>query len=157
MNREADMSANNFIAGWRWILVLILAIGVGLAAKGHSVSSATEPAITQDAFNLSQRINSLEQRLVMIESSVRRIEQQQMSMSRQPMPTQTGRDPEVDRLRSQFELFNLRLRELECGLAHLDERTLSATMKEARRRAGTEAQDACRLNPETPIKLSIRQ
>jgi hypothetical protein len=46
-----------------------------------------------------------------------------------------------------------RLRELECGLVHLDERTLPASAK-ARQ---TEPRDPCRLNPETPVRLSTRQ
>ncbi len=151
--------ANKLVARWRWLFILIIGLGIGLAVTGYRVSSAggPEPTATQDLINLNQRVSSLEQRLVMIESSVRRLEQQQMSMPRSSAPIQTPRDPEVDRLRSQVETLTLRVRELECGVAHLDERTLSATMKEARRRAGGETQDPCRLNAETPIKLSIRQ
>src|ERR1044072_7426734 len=111
------MRANKFTTGWRSIFILAIVIGIALAAKGYHVNSATtsEPMAAQDLINLSQRINSLEQRLVMIESSVRRVEQQQMSTSRAPTPMPQGRDPEVDRLRSQVETLTLRIRELECG------------------------------------------
>jgi hypothetical protein len=153
------MMTNKFIAGWRWSLILVICVGIGLAAKGYGVHSANTPVSPagQDLINLSQRLSSLEQRLVMIESSVRRLEQQQMAAPRPTMPTQPGRDPEVERLRSQVETLTLRIRELECGIVHLDERTLSSTMKEARRRAGGATNDACRLNADAPVTLSMRQ
>jgi hypothetical protein len=38
-----------------------------------------------------------------------------------------------------------------------DERTLSAGAKEARKRINAQANDPCRLNPETPVQLSTRR
>jgi hypothetical protein len=153
------MMKNKFNAGWRWVFILIVGAGIGLAAKGYSVHSANTPVppVAQDLMNLNQRVNSLEQRLVMIESSVRRVEQQQMAGSRATMPAAPARDPEVERLRSQVETLTLRIRELECGIVKLDERTLSATMKEARRRVGGETKDPCRLDANAPVTLSMRQ
>jgi hypothetical protein len=52
---------------------------------------------------------------------------------------------------------NSRIRELECAIGHLDERTLSAAAKESRKRTGGPSSDPCRLNPETPVPLSPRR
>lgn len=153
------MMTNKIMARWRWVFMIVIGIGIGLAAKGYRANSAntSEPLPAQDIIGLSQRVSSLEQRLVMIESSVRRLEQQQMALPRPQPSIQPTRDPEVERLRSQVETLTIRIRELECGIVHLDERTLSASMKEARRRAGGETQDPCRLNADAPVKLSMRQ
>ena len=47
-----------------------------------------------------------------------------------------------------------RLAQHECALAKLDERTLSAAMRAARRKSGPDANDPCRLNSDTPVQLS---
>lgn len=139
-----------------WVFLMILCAGIGLATSSESASTA-EPATTatQDVMRLEQRITSLEQKIYPLESTIRRLEQQTSSISR-PTPTPTLRDPELDRLRSDIEVLKARLRELECGLVHVDERTLSPAMKEARRRLATQGGDPCRANPETPVQLSTR-
>ncbi|MGA9769819.1 MAG: hypothetical protein WBV94_12315 [Blastocatellia bacterium] len=134
-----------------WLLVFCAVVVTGVEAyRGKNLS---EPV--QDVTGLDRRISSLEQRLYSIESSISRL-QLQASSSMNSSPSQTGRDPEVDRLRGEVELLNARVRELECGVAHLDERTLSAAAKEARSRAGAQSKDPCRLNPETTVRLSSR-
>lgn len=151
---------NKLIAKWRWILIVVIVTGIGLAAMSFSVKSATpiEPTGMQDIINLNQRVNSLEQRLFTIESSIRRLEQQQQTaVPSASTPTQPARDPEVERLRSQVETLTIRIRELECGLVQVDERTLSASTKEARKHTGADVKDPCRLNAESPVKLSMRQ
>ena len=134
-----------------WILVFCAVVATGVEAYRGKKSS--EPA--QDVIGLDRRISSLEQRLYSIESNINRLQQQAIGSMRSA-PSQTGRDPEVDRLRSEVELLNARVRELECGVVHLDERTLSAAAKEARGRAGAQSKDPCWLNPETPVRLSSR-
>src|SRR5262245_7766916 len=104
---------------------------------------------------LDHRINSLEQRLNLLDSTVRTLQQQAYSQS--STTAQPGRDPEVSLLRSEVELLKGRLRELECGIAHLDERTLSSSAKAARKSAGQQSADPCRLNPETPVEFSPRR
>ena len=125
---------------------LILCAVLGTGVEGHRE--------TQDTIYLDRRISMLETRLNTIESSVRALEQQAM-MSRSSS-SQTARDPEITLLRSEVEILLARIRELDCGLARLDERTLSASAKEARKRTQP-AQDPCRLNPEMPLQLSPRR
>jgi hypothetical protein len=132
-------------------LAIPIAALILCAILGTGVEGSRE---TQDAVYLDRRISMLETRLNTIESSVRTLEQQAM-MSRSTAG-QPARDPEITLLRSELEILMARMRELDCGLAHIDERTLSASAKEAKRRT-QQAQDPCRLNPETPIQLSPRR
>lgn len=111
---------------------------------------------TQDAVYLDRRISMLETRLSSIESSLRNVQQQAMASERSTA-TQPARDPEVMLLRSEVEILNSRLRELECALVRLDERTLSPSAREARKRTAAQPSDPCRVNPEMPIQLSPRR
>jgi chromosome segregation ATPase len=121
--------------------------------RGPSIGEATASA--QDAAYLDRRISMLETRLNSIESNMRSLQQQAMTSERStPQP---ARDPEVMLLRSEVEILNSRLRELECVLVRLDERTLSPSAREARRRTASQSTDPCRVNPDTPIQLSPRR
>lgn len=143
---------------WRAVLFVVAGVAVVLTMRGGSVNSSTSPstpAVPQDVMSLDRRITTLEQKLYPLESSLRRLEQQTLTLGRST-PTQPLRDPELDRLRGEVELLRARVRELECALLRVDERTLSAAMKEARRRAGAQV-DACRQNADAPVQLSIRQ
>jgi hypothetical protein len=103
---------------------------------------------------LDRRISSLEQRFYTLESNINQLRQQAM-VSRPPVVTPSGRDPELERLRSEIQLLQERLREVECAAAKLDERTLSPAARSARR-AGGQNDDPCRLRAETPVQLSGR-
>jgi predicted nucleic acid-binding Zn-ribbon protein len=142
------------------LCVLILSAVVGTSAVNYrgpsirtSIGAATASA--QDAFYLDRRISMLETRLRSVESSMRSLQQQAMRSERPT--TQPARDPEVTLLRSEVEILNSRLRELECALVRLDERTLSPSAKEAQRRTALQSSDPCRVNPDTPIQLSPRR
>ena len=104
------------------VSALILCAALGTGVEGHRE--------TQDAIYLDRRISMLETRLNTIESSVRTLEQQALMSRSSAAPT--ARDPEVTLLRSEVEILMARIRELDCGLARVDERTLSASAKEAR-------------------------
>jgi len=138
-----------------WILAFLAVVATAVEAYKSKPSSQPPVIGAQDAVSLDRRIGSLEQRFYTIESSISRLEQQAM-MAGRSTSSQTAHDPEIDRLRSEVELLNARVRELECGVAHLDERTLSAAAKEARKRAGAQSKDPCRLDAETPVRLSAR-
>jgi hypothetical protein len=129
-------------------------IGAGTDDPGRTIEVPAEN--TQDAVYLDRRISMLETRLSSIESSLRNVQQQAMASARSTA-TQPARDPEVMLLRSEVEILNSRLRELECALVRLDERTLSPAAREARKRTATQISDPCRVNPETPIQLSPRR
>ena len=105
---------------------------------------------------LERRINQLEQRFYTIETSITRLEQQ-ASLSSRPSITQPSvSSTDVTLLRSEIEALQRRLSEIECGLAKLDERTLAPAARDARKRSGVNSTDPCRLNPETPLRLSTR-
>ena len=108
-------------------IVLCAVIGMQVAAyRNPSSASGIEP---QDASYLDRRISLLENRLGSLESSVRMLGQQ--ATSQRSAPAQPTRDPEVALLRSEVEILNARLRELECGVVHLDER-VDAVARSAR-------------------------
>src|SRR6185295_5429719 len=102
-------------------LSLIVFLGAGVVVKSFAPSSA------QDSAFLDRRISLLEQRLNMLDSTVSRLQQQSMSSA---SPAQHPRDPETTLLRSEVEILKSRLKEIECGLTRLDERTLSAAARE---------------------------
>ncbi|MFY9607359.1 MAG: hypothetical protein WAU45_01930 [Blastocatellia bacterium] len=137
------------------VLFLVLCGVIAMQVAGNRQSTSASGIEPQDAAYLDRRISLLENRLGSIESSLRMLGQQ--AMSQRSAPTQPTRDPEVALLRSEVAILNARVRELECGLVHLDERTLSATAKEARKRMNASANDPCRLNPETSVQLSTRR
>ena len=147
---------------WHWALVIVVCVALGVAAKS---STDPTPTMAQDTVVLDRRLNMLEQRFYSMESRMSRLEQQMSMLQRvvpaptpTPTPNQTQpmRDPVTDLLRNEVELMKVRVGELECGILRLDERTLSAATKEARRRAGAQPKDPCRLNVEAPVKLSVR-
>ena len=144
---------------WHWVLVIVVCGVIGAAANGYTANSSTGPApvAPQDIGYLDRRISMLEQRFYSIESRMSRLEQQMSMVQRvTPTPAQPTRDPEVELLRSESELLKARVRELECGILRLDERTLSESAREARRRAGAQPKDPCRVGTEAPVKLSVR-
>ena len=134
------------------VLVFCGVIGMQLSGWKPSAASDIEP---QDASYLDRRIGQLESRLGLIESSLRTLEQQAISQ-RSSSSIQPARDPDTALVRSEVAILSARLREVECGLLHLDERTLSASAKEARKRMSSQ-NDPCRLNPETALELSTRR
>ncbi|HWO01695.1 MAG TPA: hypothetical protein VNS63_20730 [Blastocatellia bacterium] len=142
------------------ILIKVLLVAVFCGVIGMQVSRYRQPASAsgiepQDVSYLDRRISMLENRLNSIESSLRTLEQQ--AMSQRSGASLPARDPETAIFRSELDILNARVRQLDCGLAQLDERTLSANAKEIRKRTNAQANDPCRLNPETPLQLSPRR
>lgn len=136
----------------RVLLVCFLVLGLLTVFRFSSAARTDfDPTPQQDVIRLETRINQLEQRLYSIDSNLRNLEQQ----SRLAGSAGRGVSPEdVARLRFDIQALQQRLAEHECALGKLDERTLSATMRTARRRSGPGANDPCRLNVETPLQLS---
>jgi predicted RNase H-like nuclease (RuvC/YqgF family) len=134
-------------------VVCLLAASIAVAHRGNTPPGAEAPA-AQDVMNLDRRISTLEQRLYSLESSINQLRQQ--AAAQRPSPSVSGiRDPEVDRLRSEILLLEQRIREVECGVVKLDERTLSPSARESRR-SERQGADPCRIRPETPLQLSSR-
>jgi hypothetical protein len=129
-------------------LVVVLCAIIGVMANSSRGSSASEP---QDVSSLDRRISLLEQRFYSIESNISRL--QQYVAAQRPAVSQPGvSDRELSLLREEIQRLTLRTNEVECGLSKLDERTTPA----ARRNPAAKSNDPCRLNPETPVRLSTR-
>ena len=130
------------------LLIAVLAFGLVLVARTEA-----GPTPQQDVIRLDARVSQLEQRLYTIENSLRTVEQQSR------MSGMSGRGsgvtPEdIVALRSEIQTLQVRVMEDECGLAKIDERTLTAATREARRKAaGT---DPCRLNFDLPLRPPSR-
>ena len=136
---------------WGSVAVVLLSL---IMVSRISSAGRTAPAPEQDVIRLESRLNQLEQRLYSIETNLRTLEQQ----SRIAGATQRGVSPDdVALLRAQLQTLQLRLTDDECGLAKLDERTLSAAMREQRRDAGIGNGDPCRQNAQTPLRLPDRR
>ncbi|MBD0327121.1 MAG: hypothetical protein ICV68_11855 [Pyrinomonadaceae bacterium] len=152
----------NVMKTWRVPLVIILCVAVGVTARTYpggssrSSSDTDNRAGAQDVTNLDRRISLLEQRFYAVESSINRLEQQAALYGRQAQPSSSVRDPEIGLLRGEVETLQRRLIEVECGLARLDERTLSPAAREARKPAGSSGTDPCRLAADAPLRLSTR-
>ncbi|HEX5885738.1 MAG TPA: hypothetical protein VFY67_14450 [Pyrinomonadaceae bacterium] len=138
---------------WR-VLLLVFGIGLGVVTVLRITSAtANGPTPQQDVIRLDNRITQLEQLLFSIETSLRTLEQQ----SRITSATARGISPEdVALLRSEIQILQRRLADDECALAKLDERTLPPAVREARRKSGT-ANDPCRVNVDTPLRLPERR
>jgi hypothetical protein len=135
------------------VSMLVLSIATSMAVEGYRGASQPALPVAQDPMYLDRKISSLEQRLNIIESNVSRLQQQQ-ALPPAITPTQPARNYDAELLRSELEILKSRLREVHCGVEHLDERTLSAAAKEMRKRSGGQPQDPCRQFPETPVQLT---
>ncbi len=127
------------------VLVLVLCV-VGTLANVSWGKSAAEP---QDPSSLDRRISLLEQRFYQVESSINRL--QTYVASQRPQTSQpTTSDRDVLLIRDEVQRLSMRLGEVECGLLKLDERTAT------RRSNPPKSDDPCRVNVDTPLRLSAR-
>ncbi|HJY30674.1 MAG TPA: hypothetical protein VJ306_21760 [Pyrinomonadaceae bacterium] len=129
------------------LLVIVVAFGLVLAARTNA-----GPTPQQDVIRLDARISQLEQRFYTIENSLRTLEQQSRMTGMNRGGSVTPDD--VAQLRSEIQTLQVRVMEDECALAKLDERTLTPTAREARRRAV--GNDPCRNNFELPLRPPTR-
>ena len=128
------------------VLVLVLCVVVGTVANVSRGNSSTE---TQDVSSLDRRISLLEQRFYQVESSINRL-QQYVTSQRSPVTQPSTSDRDVIAIRDEVQRLSLRLSEVECGLVKLDERTTT------RRSNAPKSEDPCRVNVDTPLRLSAR-
>lgn len=134
-----------------WVLIVVLCLVIGVMAnssRGNSATAAPEP---QDVMSLDRRLSSLEQRFYMVESNISRL-QQYMAAQRPPVSQPSANDRDIILIREEIQRLSLRVNELECGVAKLDTRTTPAS----RRNNTDKSTDPCRLNVDTPIRLSAR-
>lgn len=137
----------NFSKQSNFVLVLVLCVVVGTVANVSRGKSSAEP---QDPSSLDRRISQLEQRFYQVESNINRL-QTYIASQRPPAsspPSTSDRDVIV--MRDELQRLSLRLGEVECGLLKLDERTAT------RRSTTQKSDDPCRVNVDTPLRLSAR-
>lgn len=146
-----------------WRLAILLLVSVLVAAvtaytgKSAVINGEAAPVASppQDVTRIESRLSQIEQRFYSIEASIRGLEQQSR-LSGSTTARTTERDPEVSLLRAEVESLRHRLAEIECGLAKVDERTLTPAAREMRRNAAGGASDPCRLNVSAPLRLPTR-
>lgn len=148
----------SFLTKWRVALGIVSCVVVVVMANAYAArrsSALSDMTDAQDVRSLDRRIGLLEQRLYSIETSISRLEQSAFSQRTANLQP-TARDPEINLLREEIQTVHRRLSEIECGLVKLDERTTTSAVREARRADAARTADPCRLNPATPLRLSIR-
>lgn len=131
----------------------LVAIAIFAALVVIALGRGVSGAATQDLNSLDRRISMLEQRFYSLETSMNRL-QQVLASQRSTSSSASVSDRDVDQLQAELQRLQLRLNEVECGLAKLDERTATASGN----RRGGEARpaDPCRQNPNTPLRLPTR-
>lgn len=140
-------------SSWSAVLVLVSAFAVaGTYAGVKAVDRSEAAAPSQDTIRIESRLSQLEQRIYSIETSIRGLQQQ--SRLADVNAGRAARDPEVGLLRSEMDTLRRQLAEVECGLARVDERTLTVAARAARRKTEAGAGDPCRLNADAPLRLS---
>ncbi len=103
----------------------------------------------QDVLRLESRVNQMEMRLYAIETSLRNLEQRSLRPTVNP-PAANRED--WAGLRLEIQALQHRLGTDECALAKLDERTLPADTRAARKKSGV-VNNPCRMNFDTPLRL----
>ena len=126
------------------VLVVVLCAVIGVMASISRGNNAP-----QDPASLDRRLSLLEQRFYSLESSISRL-QQYVATQRPSVSQPSTSDRELSLMREELQRLTLRMAEIDCGLIKLDERTTPA----ARRNPTAKSNDPCRLNPDTPVRLS---
>src|SRR4051812_12693324 len=111
------------------LMVSLIAACVALGVGANAYHNETNTGAIQNTAYLEQRISALEQHMYRIESSINRLEQQNV-LNRQPAPSTSQRDLEIDLLQRQITTLQNQVNQLSCGLAKLDERTLPANVRD---------------------------
>ena len=129
-------------------LIVVLCAVIGVMASISRGSSATATAETQDVMSLDRRLSLLEQRFYTVESNISRL-QTYLASQRPSVSQPSTNDRDIILMRDEIQRLSLRVSELECGITKLDERTTAPS-----RRNTTKSGDPCRLNVDTPVRLS---
>jgi hypothetical protein len=157
--RSAFDSSRLRVAASRLVYIVAIAgtsLTVYSVATGIFGKEAVQTVNAQSDMYLTHRIDQIEQRFNYIESRLGQMESQQRSTSIVPRSMPGSNDQEIQFLRTQLDGMRIRLGEVECGLLHVDERTLTPAQRLARRHAAQGSSEKCRENSATPIELSAR-
>lgn len=144
------------------LLVIILTLVGAIAVVAHERRAAPETGaasaslIVQDVIGLDRRMSQLEQRFNSVEATLRNLEQQSTLQSNIPRGVDNTRETEITLLRTQVEMLQRRLIEVECGLVKVDERTLPERVRTQRQTSAAVTIDQCRKDANSPLQLSTR-
>jgi chaperonin cofactor prefoldin len=146
------MNSNNFLRYLRIGLPVLALSTVVTALSFVLTGQGTNTVLAQQDPFLNNRINQLERQFNSIETRISRLEQQSRFPGVAP-PKLLNYDAELNQMRSHVETLQLRIDALECGLVKLDERTLTTTAKQARRKSNSNETDRCRLDSNVPLQF----
>jgi hypothetical protein len=149
--------ARKTISAVGMLMLAAIVIVAFLNAKGEARHSSTSTSgVAQDPTGLDRRLSLLEQRFYIVENTLNRIEQQSRLNPSPATPQPSGSDNDIALLRAQVESLQRQMAELSCGLAKLDERTLSPEARSAREKSATLSADPCRQNADAPLRIANR-
>jgi hypothetical protein len=140
MNRQSSAGSS-----WRLLVFGALVVFVFVALKTAMTASAGNQP--QDVMRLDNRITQLEQRLFSMETTLRNLDQQARLSN---VPSRGVSQDQLARLLSDINTLQQRVTNLDCGVAKLDERTLTQQRRVERKRT-VGSTDPCRLNFESPL------
>ena len=146
------MNSNNSLKYLRIGLPVFALLTVVTGLSFVFTGQGTNTVLAQQDPFLNNRINQIERQFNSIETRISRLEQQSRFPSVTPQ-TSLNRDAEFNQMRSQVESLQLRIDAFECGLVKLDERTLTTTARQARRKANPNETDRCRLDSNVPLQF----
>ena len=109
----------------------------------------------QDIQSLDRRLSMVEQRFFLIETRISRIEQQ-LTVNQRTSQTSQQNNLDAELIRREIETLKAQVGAVSCGLATLDERTLSIAARQSERSNNNRAADPCRMNPDAPLRLFAR-
>jgi hypothetical protein len=135
------------------VALTVTAVMVNVLSTGAS-AEATKLS-PQDVQSLDRRLSMIEQRFFLIETRISRVEQQ-MTVNQRPSQTSQQNNLDSELIRREIETLKAQVGAISCGLATVDERTLSVAARQSERRNNNGAADPCRLNPDAPLRLFTR-
>jgi hypothetical protein len=137
---------------WQFLLMVFVAgMAVASISKISSAGNANGAAQQPEVLRLETRVAQLEQRLYMMETSLRNLDQQSRVANSGARGVNTT---DSAALRAELYVLQQLLVEHECALTKLDERTLAPEIRTARKRTGA-VNNACRTNFDSPLQLPI--
>jgi hypothetical protein len=143
----------------KYLRLFVFALVIGGAWLFGGYMAGGNRAEAQTDLLLERRIGQIEQRFYMLESRLNRLEQAPSILPQSPSRS----DADVELLRTQMQALSvqmeglrMRIGDVECGVAKLDERTLTPAARDARRKAGADGTEPCRANPNAPVRLMAR-
>ena len=142
----------------RAVMILVICLLAGAVASSDKRGTAAEPSgpTAQDVTYLSQRLSALEQRFFNLELTINQL-LSQVSIAQAPSPAPAGPPvsrEEVGLMRTEIQLLQRQMAEVQCGLLKLDQRTLPPDSRAQLTPA--ETAEPCRRLANSPVRITAR-